>query len=389
MPGVRFHLGKARDIDLDAKTVRVVTKGDGAEESRAVRNGTIEITEYDLDFDVLVVAVGARNVTFGIPGVVEHVHFLKELTDARRIRKNITQCLEAASCPTLSDAERARLCHFVVVGGGPTGTEFSAELRDFLNQDAVRFYPEVAHLAKVTLIEGREILGSFSASLRQYATNRFKKLNINIRTGANVKDVSSRAIYLDDGDVIPYGMCVWSTGIGPRRITQLLDPKIFAKDRTGKLVVDDTLRVKRAGGKGAAGGADEVLPGVFALGDCAVVESHPYAALAQVAERQGKYLAAQLNDLAKEGALPHGKPASPFVYTHMGSLAYVGNYAGLTDLKDVDLIPEGGRAQLRGFISWLIWRSAYLSKLGSWRNKLQVPMDWTRTLIFGRDLNSF
>ena len=30
--------------------------------------------------------------------------------------------------------ERQRLLHFVVVGGGPTGVEFSAEFYDFLKQ---------------------------------------------------------------------------------------------------------------------------------------------------------------------------------------------------------------------------------------------------------------
>lgn len=282
LKGVHFHLGKCRGVDLEGRTVRVVTKGAGAEESRAVRKGTIDIREYDLPFDVLVLAVGARNNTFGIPGVEEHVHFLKELTDARRIRKGIIQCLEAASDPDLDPAERDRLLHFVVVGGGPTGTEFSAELHDFLDQDAARYFPEVASHARVTLIEGREILGSFSESLRRYATNRFKKLHINIRTGANVQEVTARHVLLDDGDSVPYGMCVWSTGVGPRRVTQLLDPAVFAKeDRTGKIAVDERLCVKSGSGEGVVGG-------VYALGDCAAVEGKNYATIAQVAERQGK-----------------------------------------------------------------------------------------------------
>lgn len=104
--------------------------------------------------------------------------------------------------------------------------------------------------------------------------------------------------------------------------------------------------------------------------------------------RYMQYLARELNALAAEGALVDGAPRKPFVYSHLGSLAYVGNYAGLTDLKGVDL-PESAQVQVKGIVAWLIWRSAYLSKLGSWRNKLQVPMDWLRTFIFGRDINSF
>jgi NADH:ubiquinone reductase (non-electrogenic) len=33
--------------------------------------------------------------------------------------------------PAISDTERSRLKHIVIVGGGPTGVEFGAELYDF------------------------------------------------------------------------------------------------------------------------------------------------------------------------------------------------------------------------------------------------------------------
>ena len=43
----------------------------------------------------------------------------------------------------LPAATKKRLLSFVVVGGGPTGVEFTAELSDFIHQDLVRYYPEV------------------------------------------------------------------------------------------------------------------------------------------------------------------------------------------------------------------------------------------------------
>lgn len=42
--------------------------------------------------------------------------------------------MELATQPGVSMEERRRLLHFVVVGGGPTGVEFSAEFYDFLKQ---------------------------------------------------------------------------------------------------------------------------------------------------------------------------------------------------------------------------------------------------------------
>lgn len=40
---------------------------------------------------------------------------------------------------------------------------------------------------------------------------------------------------------------------------------------------------------------------------------------------------------------------------------------------------------LAGFISWLIWRSAYLTRVVSWRNRFYVAVNWATTLVFGRD----
>jgi NADH dehydrogenase FAD-containing subunit len=69
-----------------------------------------------------------RSNTFGLPGVEEHCLFLKTTTDARKIRQRIVECFEHAEQPTTSHEEKQNLLHFVIVGGGPTGVEFAAEL---------------------------------------------------------------------------------------------------------------------------------------------------------------------------------------------------------------------------------------------------------------------
>lgn len=40
---------------------------------------------------------------------------------------------------------------------------------------------------------------------------------------------------------------------------------------------------------------------------------------------------------------------------------------------------------LAGFLSWLIWRSAYLTRVVSWRNRFYVAVNWATTFVFGRD----
>lgn len=96
----------------------------------------------------------------------------------------------------------------------------------------------------------------------------------------------------------------------------------------------------------------------------------------QVAEQQGKYLAATLNAIAKHGTSP-----KPFQYKHMGAMATLGDTTAVLELQ------KPSRVFLRGFTSWVAWRSAYMTRLGSWRNRLYVAFNWTLTLILGRDLS--
>ena len=58
----------------------------------------------------------------------------QEVADAQKIRNRILSNFEVALEPGVSDAERSRLLHTVIVGGGPTGVEFGAELYDFVLQ---------------------------------------------------------------------------------------------------------------------------------------------------------------------------------------------------------------------------------------------------------------
>lgn len=94
-----------------------------------------------ISYDYLVVGIGAQNQTFGIKGVEEYGCFLKEAWDAQKIRTKLMDCIETAAFPGQSSEEIDRLLHMVVVGGGPTGIEYAAELHDFLEEDLTRWYP--------------------------------------------------------------------------------------------------------------------------------------------------------------------------------------------------------------------------------------------------------
>ena len=136
----------------------------------------LDANEFSLMFDILVIGVGAISNTFGIKGVEQYALFLKELSDARAIRQRIIENLERASTPNLQFEEHRRLLHFVVVGGGPTGVEFAAELHDFLTEDLVDSYPNVLADVSITLFEaGEALLSSFDATLSEYTVRNFQR----------------------------------------------------------------------------------------------------------------------------------------------------------------------------------------------------------------------
>ena len=59
---------------------------------------------------------------------------MQEIADARHIRNKILTNFELATQRNISEKEKRRLLHFVIVGGGPTGVEFGAEFYDFLQE---------------------------------------------------------------------------------------------------------------------------------------------------------------------------------------------------------------------------------------------------------------
>lgn len=74
----------------------------------------------------------------------------------------------------------------------------------------------------------------------------------------------------------------------------------------------------------------------------------------------------------------------PFEYSHQGSLAYIGSDRAVADLS---FWGNSSNFATGGSLTYLFWRSAYVSMCFSTRNKLLVIMDWLKVKIFGRDVS--
>ena len=339
--------GEAVGLDIERRIVRC--------------QGLDEASRFDVAYDYLMIAVGAENNTFGIPGVVENAVFLKELSDARRIRELIISCLERADVPGISAERRNQLLHFAVVGGGPTGIEFAAELHDLVEDDIVKAYPDLVGEIRITLFEAmKSILTTFDAKLQEYTMKHFARQGITLRLETPVAEVGKGCLTLKSGEVVSAELIVWSTGYTARSFVKALP---FEKERAGRIVTDEYLRVPGH-------------PEIFALGDCATAIGGSLPQTAQAAMQEGKYVGAQLNRMAR------GKSIEPFTFKNLGMLAYVGDSKALADIPKADL-------QLRGETTYFFWRSAYLTRLVSMKNKVLVLFDWLKARMFGRDLSKF
>lgn len=365
-PNSYFYLASCTGIDTHKHEVYC----------EAVTNGGLsrEPYQFKVAYDKLVIAAGAEPTTFGIKGVKEHAFFLREVNHAQEIRKRLLLNLMLSENPGLSEEEKKRLLHCVVIGGGPTGVEFSGELSDFITKDVRERYTHVKDYIHVTLIEANEILSSFDVSLRQYAIKHLTKSGVHLMRGV-VKEVHPKNIVLSDGTEVPYGLLVWSTGVGPSEFTKALN---LPKSPGGRIGVDRWMRVPS-------------VDDVFALGDCAGFLEETgrpvLPALAQVAEREGKYLVELFNRIgqqngAKAFSAKDMQLGEPFEYKHLGSMASVGHYKALVDLRQSK---DAKGLSLAGFVSWFIWRSAYLTRVLSWRNRFYVATNWATTFVFGRD----
>ncbi|KAK1308043.1 hypothetical protein QJS10_CPA09g01402 [Acorus calamus] len=356
----------------------------------------------------------------------------KEVEDAQRIRRSVIDSLEKANLPNLNEEEKRKNLQFVIVGGGPTGVEFAAELHDFLTEDVGKIYPNIRDLVRITVVEaGGHILSMFDKRITSFAEQKFQRDGIDVKLGYKVTKVSDKTITMVDRantvTDLPYGMVVWSTGIGTRSVIRSFMEEIGQEDISAIFNVADkdnsgTLTVKEI--QDVLGDICERYPQVQLylksrdmrglvdlLNDAegnerkenrelsieefkkalAHVDSQVkfLPATAQVAAQQGEYLAKCFNQMKECEEKPEGPLRirgtgrhrfRPFRYKHLGSFAPLGGEQTAAELPG-DWISIGHSSQ------WL-WYSVYASKQVSWRTRALVISDWMRRVIFGRDSSS-
>ena len=313
---------------------------------------------------------------------------MKEVEDGMILKRQILQRLETASSMLAAGAtvsELQRQLTWLVVGGGPTGVELTAEITDFIKEDVTKYFPGLSQHVKVVLIEAfPRVLGMFEESMSKYATESLRSNGAEVMLNAMVTKVTADTVDLKvkEGPAkdakssihqIHYGALVWAGGIAMRPLTREIVKCIPEQDSRFGLLVDKKMRVK-----GVSDGS------VWAVGDCAVSGCAPTA---QAANQQGKYLGKLFRRTDVEEELVNEYP--DFTFSYKGALAYVGSSRGIAELKNLwDVYPVNGQVKVEGTSAFAIWRSLYFSSLLSSRNQSQVAFDWIKGSMFGRDIST-
>jgi NADH:ubiquinone reductase (H+-translocating) len=335
-PHAELVLGDIRRHDRERKTV-VVDSLAG---------------ELEIEYENLVVALGATTRTLPVPGLAEHGMGFKDLADAIALRNHVLLQLERASIHPDDPAELG----FVFVGAGYAGVEALAELHDMAHA-ALRSYPELRERPQrwVLVDAAPKILPEIPRRLGEYAARRLTKRGVEIHVDTTLESYDGSAAVLAEGTRIPARTLVWTAGV---RASPLLAELGLPLDGRGRVVVDPMLRVE---------GTEDI----WALGDCAAVPNTKTPGVvdpptSQHSLRQARRLAKNLAGDRK-----------PYGYRMLGQVATLGRFKGIAEIPGL---------HLWGFPGWFVTRTYHLYQLPLFTRKLRVVVDWTVALFFRRDI---
>jgi len=342
--GRDFHQALVTGIDLNQKIVRT--------------------DAGDHSYDILVIGLGAEQSYFGTPGAAEHALALKWLPGAIEIRNRIIRSFEHASdMHDMKNSEAVeKFMHFVIVGGGATGTELAGQVSDLLQHEMKRYYGDVPHSkARITVIHaGERLLEQLSPRASKAAARRLKQLGVKLFLEERVTQVTQDGVMLASGAFIPSNSVFWTAGTESTLTT--LVPKEFLDER-GLLKVGPTFEVPGH-------------PEVFGIGDCTRVQDplYSYPPLAQAATQASNIVATNIvRHLRNQSGIQKR-------YRHKGDIIPLGNGFGIF---------ESRRIFFTGMVAWILRRIVFLQTMFGWGNRLQVMFEWTIEAFLPRDTSEF
>ncbi len=284
------------DSDLDALDVRLCL-GTAA---KGLRDGVLETTEGELEYDGLVIATGATPIRLRGEG---RQHVLRTIEDALALRERLVPGARVA-----------------VVGAGWIGAEVATA--------AAR-----AGCA-VTVVEAGEspLAMALGPEVGSHTIGWYARAGVELRLGAMVGTVDADGLTLMSGARVPADVVV--TGVGVRPAVDWLKGSGVRLD--DGVVVDEHLRTS--------------LPGVVAVGDCASWWSRRFGTRLRVEHWD---TALQAPDTAVATLLGEEAVYDPVPYFWSEQFGHMVQFAGHREAGDRVLRRGDPRTDAKWAVCWL------------------------------------
>lgn len=301
-----------------------------------------------LQFNYLIVAVGARHSYFGRNDWEQIAPGLKTLTDALVIREKIIQALELAEKETDKELIKKYLT-FIIVGGGPTGVELAGAIAEIAKETMIKDYKNFKpEDTKVILIEAADrILPSFDKKLSEQAKEDLEQMGAEVKLHTKVEDINEEGVFTNNG-FIPSKTIIWAAG---NQASPLLKSLKTELDRAGRVMINKDCSLPNH-------------PEIFVIGDAAHFEDENgniLPGVAQVAIQQGRFVSEIIkNEITFDKRLK-------FKYIDKGTMATIGKAKAVAEIKGF---------KLTGLLAWLAWSLVHIFFLIGFRNRFRVMIEW-------------
>lgn len=211
--------------------VRLLSEAVGIEEekNRVVVKSLASSREYDIEYDYLVIATGAKALTPPIEGVQNRgVFTLKTLNDARIMKEYI-------------DEKKPKRC--VLIGGG------------FINLEMAENFRRLG-IEEITILKRREaLMPEYEEEIDMMAKEELKKNGVNLVTGIELKKIDESLSVETNKGVFESDIINIAIGVKPN--TEFLSSTRIKTNENGAIDVDRYFKTN--------------IDNIYSGGDCALI----------------------------------------------------------------------------------------------------------------------
>jgi NADH dehydrogenase len=335
---VRHAPGEVDELDLDRQRIGWLDP---------------EGVHHDSDWDRLVIAAGSVHKVLPVPGVTQYAQGFRGVPEALYLRDHLIRQIElAAMCE--DPEERAARLTVVVVGGGYTGTEVTAQ--GFLFTRELAASRGLEEVPRWVLVSRGEVLAGLDAHLGHNADRVLRERGVDVRTHEEVDEATGDGVRLSSsGEHIPTRTLLWCVGVRP---DPLIDDLGVEVDQ-GRMVVDTRLRVPGH-------------PNVFACGDAAAVPDRA---------RPGQYTAMTAQHAQRQGRLAGHNVAASLGRGRMRTYKHR-DLGFVVDLGGFDAAANPLGVRLTGVPAHVVARGYHLLSMPG--NRTRIAVDWAADALLPR-----